>query len=122
MKLVKLLANLGYGSRKEVRRLLKSGAVTDDSGTALTGKAFPPRERIRFRGEELDPDKKSDFYRISAWRWTGAGEGEDGGESGKFSRRSRGSGSRRPVAICGDKFPGEWRSTLHSAALRKTKP
>ena len=28
MKLVKLLANLGYGSRKEVQRLIRSGAVT----------------------------------------------------------------------------------------------
>jgi 16S rRNA pseudouridine516 synthase len=73
MKLVKLLANLGYGSRKEVQRLLKSGAVTDDSGTVLTEKDFPPRERIRFRGEELDPPSpltivlnKPDGYTCSA--------------------------------------------------------
>ena len=55
MKLVKLLANLGYGSRKEVQRLIRSGAVTDDSGRVLTETGFPPHDRIRFRGEELDP-------------------------------------------------------------------
>ena len=32
MKLVKLLANLGYGSRKEVQRLIRAGAVTDING------------------------------------------------------------------------------------------
>jgi 16S rRNA pseudouridine516 synthase len=55
MKLVKLLANLGYGSRKEVHRLIKSGAVTDDSGRVLGENDLPPHDRIRFRGEELDP-------------------------------------------------------------------
>ncbi len=55
MKLVKLLANLGYGSRKEVQRLIKSGAVTDDSGTVLGTNDFPPHDRILFRGEPLDP-------------------------------------------------------------------
>jgi 16S rRNA pseudouridine516 synthase len=55
MKLVKLLANLGYGSRKEVQRLIRSGAVTDDEGRVLGENEVPPHERIRFRGEELDP-------------------------------------------------------------------
>jgi 16S rRNA pseudouridine516 synthase len=55
MKLVKLLANLGYGSRKEVQRLIRSGAVTDDEGNTLGENEVPPHERIRFRGEELDP-------------------------------------------------------------------
>ncbi len=54
MKLVKLLANLGYGSRKEVQRLIKSGAVTDDAGTVLGTNDFPPHDRILFRGEPLD--------------------------------------------------------------------
>jgi 16S rRNA pseudouridine516 synthase len=73
MKLVKLLANLGYGSRKEVQRLLKAGAVTDDTGATLTEKDFPPQGRIRFRGEELDPPSplaivlnKPDGYTCSA--------------------------------------------------------
>lgn len=55
MKLIKLLANLGYGSRKEVQRLIRSGAVSDDAGQVLKESDFPPYDRIRFRGEELDP-------------------------------------------------------------------
>ncbi len=55
MKLVKLLANLGYGSRKEVQRLIRSGAVTDAEGNVLGENDLPPHDQIRFRGEELDP-------------------------------------------------------------------
>ncbi|MGL4399264.1 MAG: pseudouridine synthase [Luteolibacter sp.] len=55
MKLVKLLANLGYGSRKEVQRLIRSGAVTDDGGNVLGENDLPPHDRILFRGEPLDP-------------------------------------------------------------------
>lgn len=55
MKLVKLLANLGYGSRKEVQRLIRSGAVTGDGGRVLGASELPPHDCIRFRGEELDP-------------------------------------------------------------------
>ncbi len=54
MKLVKLLSNLGYGSRKEVQRLIKSGAVTDDDGTVLGENDMPGHDRILFRDEELD--------------------------------------------------------------------
>lgn len=54
MKLVKLLANLGYGSRKEVQRLIRAGAVTDDAGRRLGEKDLPPHAAIRFRGEPLD--------------------------------------------------------------------
>lgn len=73
MKLVKLLANLGYGSRKEVQRMIRSGAVTDDTGRVLGENDFPPFESIRFRGEELDPPfpltiilNKPDGYTCSA--------------------------------------------------------
>jgi 16S rRNA pseudouridine516 synthase len=55
MKLVKLLANLGYGSRKEVQRLIRSGAVTDTEGNVLGENDVPPHDRILFRGEPLDP-------------------------------------------------------------------
>lgn len=55
MKLVKLLANLGYGSRKEVQRLIRSGAVTDADGQVLGENEVPPHDRIFFRGEPLDP-------------------------------------------------------------------
>lgn len=55
MKLVKLLANLGYGSRKEVQRLIRGGAVTDRTGRVLGEGDVPPHDQILFRGEPLDP-------------------------------------------------------------------
>lgn len=55
MKLIKLLANLGYGSRKEMQRWVRAGWVTDDDGMALKESDFPPHARIRVRGEVLDP-------------------------------------------------------------------
>ncbi|MEI6676797.1 MAG: pseudouridine synthase [Verrucomicrobiota bacterium] len=73
MKLVKLLANLGYGSRKEVQRLIRAGAVTDESGRVLGDNDCPPHAAIRFRGEPLDPPfpllvmlNKPDGYTCSA--------------------------------------------------------
>ncbi|BCU76209.1 pseudouridine synthase [Luteolibacter sp. LG18] len=54
MKLVKLLANLGYGSRREVERFLKAGAVTDTDGNVLGERDLPPHDRILFKGEPLD--------------------------------------------------------------------
>ena len=55
MKLVKLLANLGYGSRTQVERHLRSGAVTDLQGKVLGARDFPPHGDILFKGEPLDP-------------------------------------------------------------------
>lgn len=73
MKLVKLLANLGYGSRKEVQRLIRTGAVTDTDGRVLGESEMPGHDRILFRGEPLDPPapltillNKPDGYTCSA--------------------------------------------------------
>jgi 16S rRNA pseudouridine516 synthase len=73
MKLVKLLANLGYGSRREVQRLIRAGAVTDADGNALVENSTTPHEEIFFRGEALDPEfpltimlNKPDGYTCSA--------------------------------------------------------
>jgi 16S rRNA pseudouridine516 synthase len=73
MKLVKLLANLGYGSRKEVQRLIRYGAVTDDTGRVLGEGEVPPHDRIRVKGQPLDPPhplviilNKPDGYTCSA--------------------------------------------------------
>ena len=55
MKLVKLLANLGYGSRREVEGFLRKGHVTDRAGRILGTKDFPPHGEILFKGEPLDP-------------------------------------------------------------------
>ncbi|NLT70130.1 MAG: pseudouridine synthase [Verrucomicrobiaceae bacterium] len=55
MNLVKRLANLGYGSRREVRHLIRSGAVTDTAGRVLGEKEIVAHEEIRVLGEALDP-------------------------------------------------------------------
>ena len=55
MKLIKLLANLGYGSRREVQIAIKRGHVTDADGNPLDDRDFPPIGEIRHLGEPLDP-------------------------------------------------------------------
>lgn len=55
MKLVKLLANLGYGSRKEVSQMLRNGWVTDRSGNALGEDDQPAHEDVLLDDEPLDP-------------------------------------------------------------------
>jgi 16S rRNA pseudouridine516 synthase len=55
MKLVKLLANLGYGSRSHVEGYLRKGVVTDLQGRVLGTRDFPPHAEILFKGEPLDP-------------------------------------------------------------------
>lgn len=54
MKLVRLLANLGYGSRSEVQRFIRAGEITDDTGVVLRQIDVVPHDRIRWRGEVLD--------------------------------------------------------------------
>lgn len=55
MKLVKLIANLGYGSRKDVARLFRSGRITDIDGEVLYADDVVPHETIRVDDEPLDP-------------------------------------------------------------------
>ena len=55
MKLVKLLANLGYGSRKEVTAMFREGRVTDAAGEVLYADDKPAHAEIRVDGESLDP-------------------------------------------------------------------
>ncbi|MDO1527818.1 16S rRNA pseudouridine(516) synthase [Fulvimonas sp. R45] len=55
MKLVKLIANLGYGSRKEVAWMFREGRITDADGEVLYADDKLPHERIRVDGEPLDP-------------------------------------------------------------------
>lgn len=55
MKLVKLIANLGYGSRKQVMGLFREGRITDVDGEVLYSDDQVPHERIRIDGETLDP-------------------------------------------------------------------
>jgi 16S rRNA pseudouridine516 synthase len=55
MKLVKLIANLGYGSRKDVTLLFRSGRITDADGEVLYADDVVPYETIRVDDEPLDP-------------------------------------------------------------------
>jgi 16S rRNA pseudouridine516 synthase len=53
--LVKLIANLGYGSRKDVTQLFRTGRITDADGEVLYADDVVPYETIRVDDEPLDP-------------------------------------------------------------------
>ena len=55
MKLVKHIANLGYGSRKQVQAMFREGRVTDAEGEVLYADDRIEHEAIRIDGEALDP-------------------------------------------------------------------
>ena len=55
MKLVKLIANLGYGSRKEVTRMFREGRITDGAGEVLYADDEIAHAEIRVDEEALDP-------------------------------------------------------------------
>ncbi|WP_045770674.1 pseudouridine synthase [Xanthomonas albilineans] len=55
MKLVKHLANLGYGSRKQVALMFREGRITDADGNVLYADDQVPHAAIRVDGEVLDP-------------------------------------------------------------------
>ncbi|MEW9623494.1 pseudouridine synthase [Rhodanobacter geophilus] len=55
MKLVKLIANLGYGSRKDVAWMFREGRITDADGEVLYADDKVDHARIRIDGEPLDP-------------------------------------------------------------------
>jgi len=54
MKLVKHLANLGYGSRKDVAWMFREGRVTDAQGEVLYADDQPAHDEVRVDGEPLD--------------------------------------------------------------------
>jgi 16S rRNA pseudouridine516 synthase len=55
MKLVKLIANLGYGSRKDVSAMFREGRITDVAGEVLYADDRVAHADIRIDGEPLDP-------------------------------------------------------------------
>ncbi|QOY63006.1 pseudouridine synthase [Lysobacter sp. H21R4] len=55
MKLVKLIANLGYGSRKQVALMFREGRITDADGEVLYADDKVPHAAIRIDDEPLDP-------------------------------------------------------------------
>lgn len=54
MKIVKHLANLGYGSRKQVALMFREGRVTDADGEVLYADDPVDHDNIRVDGEPLD--------------------------------------------------------------------
>jgi 16S rRNA pseudouridine516 synthase len=55
MKLLKLIANLGYGSRKEVLAIFREGRITDVDGEVLYSDDKVEHSRVRIDGQPLDP-------------------------------------------------------------------
>ena len=55
MRLVRLIANLGYGSRREVQALFREGRITDAAGEVLYADDQTVHENIRIDGAPLDP-------------------------------------------------------------------
>lgn len=55
MKLLRLIANLGYGSRKDVLQLFRQGRVTDAAGEVLYADDRVEHADVRLDGEPLDP-------------------------------------------------------------------
>ncbi|MGA9657906.1 MAG: 16S rRNA pseudouridine(516) synthase [Asticcacaulis sp.] len=56
MKLIKRLANLGYGSRKECTKLIRMGLLTDANGGLLSEDTDLDHADLRYQGRPLDPD------------------------------------------------------------------
>lgn len=55
MRLVKLIANLGYGSRKEVTAMFREGRITDVDGEVLYADDKVEHARVLLDGQPLDP-------------------------------------------------------------------
>jgi 16S rRNA pseudouridine516 synthase len=55
MKLLKHIANLGYGSRKEVAAMFREGRITDADGEVLYADDVIAPDSVRIDGEPLDP-------------------------------------------------------------------
>ena len=55
MKLVRHIANLGYGSRREVQWMFREGRITDAAGEVLYADDPLDHDNVRVDGEPLDP-------------------------------------------------------------------
>ncbi len=55
MRIVRLIANLGYGSRKDVQRMIRDGRVTDAAGAPVEADARLDHAELRLDGARLDP-------------------------------------------------------------------
>ena len=55
MKLIRRIANLGYGSRREVAAMIREGRITDADGEVLYADDPVAHAAVRIDGEPLDP-------------------------------------------------------------------
>lgn len=55
MKLLRMIANLGYGTRKEVGAMFRAGRITDCAGKQLEADDVAAAEDVRIDGAPLDP-------------------------------------------------------------------
>jgi 16S rRNA pseudouridine516 synthase len=55
VKLLKLVANLGYGSRKEVTAMFRDGRIVDVDGKRLSADDAADPQSVRIDGAPLDP-------------------------------------------------------------------
>ncbi len=55
MKLVRLIANLGYGSRRDVQAMFREGRITDAAGEVVYADDRRAHAELRIDGEALDP-------------------------------------------------------------------
>jgi 16S rRNA pseudouridine516 synthase len=55
MKLVRLIANLGYGSRKQVAAMFRQGRITAADGAVLYADDQVEHDQVRVDGDPLDP-------------------------------------------------------------------
>lgn len=55
MKLLRAIANLGYGSRKDVAAMFRAGRITDAGGDVLYADDAVPLDEVRVDGEPVDP-------------------------------------------------------------------
>ncbi|MGE5514578.1 MAG: pseudouridine synthase [Bacteroidota bacterium] len=55
MRLVRLIANLGYASQRDVKAMIRDGRLTLADGTVLTEHSKAAHDDIRLDGEVLDP-------------------------------------------------------------------
>jgi len=55
MKLLRRIANLGYGSRKDVAAMFRAGRITDARGEVLYADDDIAHDEVRIDGEALDP-------------------------------------------------------------------
>ena len=53
-KLQKVLANLGWGSRRELERWIQEGRVTLDGAVARLGERVRPGQKVRLDGKAVD--------------------------------------------------------------------